>query len=395
MKPSMPPYARQLWEVVDSRLLPKGTAVLWMLCFSVFAAQAQTPPVLGRSVAPLAGDTPRYALMTNPSALTPVLSQNGASRIWDLATLLTSTQSRVEPYLNATQTPYFLLFGNYGKKTADSSSLFEFLGLHPQLPLQGVDSLNLPLTNLYDFYNLNNNRWAKTAQGIGLLGLPIPIFYSDADELLAFPLRYGDRDTSTFAFSINVPTLAEIRRQGQRFSVVDAWGTLRTPYGQFNCLRIRSRTTITDSILLSGSAPVGLPTRTEIETSWYSDQNNERGPILRILERGILFFPPTIQEVWYRDRYRVPPPPPPPPLTDPGNVVLYPNPCRGTLYLGLHPLDPCERVRFWNASGQEVLVIEQPGPQIEGLEFQLAAGFYRVEIQAQYGLYSKKILLIP
>ena len=103
--------------------------------------------------------------MTNPSALTPVLSQNGASRIWDLATLLTSTQSRVEPYLNATQTPYFLLFGNYGKKTADSSSLFEFLGLPPQLPLPGLDSLNLPLTNLYDFYNLNNNRWAKTAQG--------------------------------------------------------------------------------------------------------------------------------------------------------------------------------------------------------------------------------------
>lgn len=371
---------------------------LGALCFLLMDAapiQAQTPPVLNRSIAPLAGDTLRYARMTNPSALTSVLNQTGASRTWDLATLLTSTQSTVDRYVNATQTPYFLLFGNYGKKTADSSSLFEFLGLPPQLPIPGLDSLNLALTNLYDFYNLNNNRWAKTAQGIGLLGLPIPVFYSDPDELLSFPLRFGDRDTSTFAFSINVPTIAEIQRQGQRFSVVDAWGALRTPYGQFNCLRVRSRTTITDSILLSGSAPIGLPTRTEIETAWYTDQNNERGPLLRILERGILFFPPTIQEVWYRDRYRIPPPPPPPPLTDPGDVVLYPNPCRGTLNLGLHPLDPCERVRFWNASGQEVLVIEKPGPQIEGLEYLLSAGFYRVEVQAQYGFYSKKILLIP
>jgi hypothetical protein len=333
--------------------------------------------------------------MANPNALAFVLNQNGASRTWDLANNLVSNESEVVRYVNATQSPYFLLFGNYGRKTADSSSLFEFLGLPPQLPIPGLDSLNLPLTNLYDFYNLNNNRWAKTAQGIGLLGLPLPVFYSDPDELLSFPLQYGDRDTSTFAFSINIPTIAEIRRQGQRFTVVDAWGTLRTPYGQFPCLRVRSRLTITDSIILAGSAPVGLPTRTEIETSWYTNETNQRGPLLRILERSILFFPPTIQEVWYRDRYRAPLPPPPPPLTDPGNVVLYPNPCSGILNLGLHPLDACDRVRFWNASGQEVLVLEQPGTRIEGLEYQLAAGFYRVEVTAAYGVYSKKILLIP
>jgi hypothetical protein len=41
------------------------------------------------------------------------------------------------------------------------------------------------------------------------------------------------------------------------------------------------------------------------------------------------------------------------------------------------------------------LVVEQPGSAINGLEFQLAAGFYRVEVTAQYGVYSKKILLIP
>jgi hypothetical protein len=333
--------------------------------------------------------------MANPNALAFVLSQNGASRTWDLANNLVSNESEVVRYVNATQSPYFLLFGNYGRKTADSSSLFEFLGLPPQLPIPGLDSLNLPLTNLYDFYNLNNNRWAKTAQGIGLLGLPLPVFYSDPDEMLSFPLQFGDRDTSTFAFSINIPTIAEIRRQGQRFSVVDAWGTLRTPYGQFPCLRVRSRLTITDSIILAGSAPVGLPTRTEIETSWYTNETNQRGPLLRILERSILFFPPTIQEVWYRDRYRAPLPPPPPPLTDPGNVVLYPNPCRGVLNLGLHPLDACDRVRFWNASGQEVLVLEQPGTRIEGLEYRLAAGFYRVEVTAAYGVYSKKILLLP
>ena len=375
-------------------LLFTGLWLSVLLCVSL-KSFGQTAPVLGRWCAPLAGDTPRYNRVINPSNLSFVLNQTGASRTWDLTSNLVSNESKVERFVNATQTPYFLLFGNYGKKTADSSSLFEFLGLPPQLPIPGLDTLNLPLTNLYDFYNLNNNRWAKTAQGVGLLGLPLPVFYSDPDEILAFPLRYGDRDTSTFAFSINVPTIAEIRREGQRFSTVDAWGTLRTPYGQFPCLRVRSRVTITDSILLAGSAPVGLPTRTEIETSWYTNENNERGPLLRIVERSLLFFPPTIQEAWYRDRYRAPLPPPPPPLTDPGDVVLYPNPCRGTLNLGLHPLDPCERVRFWNAEGQEVLVVEQPGSAITGLEFQLAAGFYRVEVTAQYGVYSKKILLIP
>lgn len=361
----------------------------------ICGANAQTAPELNRTCAPVAGDSLRYYLAPNPLSFASLLTQSGPARTWNPGNALLSDQSKVELYLNATQTPYFLLFGNYGRKIADSSSLFEFLGLPAQLPIPGLDTLNLPLTNLYDFYNLNNNRWAKTAQGIGLLGLPIPIFYSDADEVLNFPLRYNDRDTSTFAFDINVPTLAQISRSGRRISHADAWGSLTTPYGTFNCLRVRSRTSIQDSIAISGSAPIGLPARTEIETSWYTNEGGNHGPILQIIERGVLFFPPSVQEVRYRDRYRAPKPPPPPPLTDPGDVILFPNPCQTTLYLGLHPLDPCTRITLTDMQGKIALDIPNPGDRVEGINLLVAPGCYQVLVEAQYGTYSKRLLVIP
>jgi hypothetical protein len=371
--------------------------ILWALYLLGLFTQslAQNAPELSRTCAPVTGDSLRYYIAPNPLSFASLLTQSGPARIWNPGNTLLSEQGKVDLYQNATQTPYFLLFGNYGRKIADSSSLFEFLGLPSQLPIPGLDTLNLPLTNLYDFYNLNNNRWAKTAQGIGLFGLPLPIFYSDADEILNFPLRYNERDTSTFAFEINVPTLAQISRSGRRITHADAWGTLTTPYGTFNCLRVRSRTSIQDSIAISGSPPIGLPSRTEIETSWYTNEGGNRGPILQIIERGVLFFPPTVQEVRYRDRYRAPKPPPPPPLTDPGNVILYPNPCQSTLNLGLHPLDPCMRISFIDMQGQNVLDILNPGTKVEHLNLLLAPGCYQVLVEAQYGNYSKRLLIIP
>lgn len=357
--------------------------------------QAQTPPVLSRASVPVAGDSLRFYRAPNALDFVALLNQSGPAQNWNPGPALISEQSRLDLYLNATQTPYFLLFGNYGRKTADSSTLFEFLGLPPQLPVPGLDTLNFPLTNLYDFYNLNNNRWAKTSQGIGLFGLPFPLLYSDADEVLTFPLRYGDRDTATFAFSINLPTLAEIQRNGKRYSLVDGWGTLQTPFGTFNCLRIRSRVSLQDSIALNGSPPIALPARTETETSWYTDNPAVRGPLLTLIERSILVFPPTLQEVWYRDRYRAPRPPDPPPLTDPGDIVLYPNPCQNTLFLGLHPLDPCDKIRFTDLQGRLVLEILQPGTRIEPIGAYLAPGAYRVEVTAQYGTYTKRLVVSP
>jgi len=156
----------------------KLRSILLSLCFlALFSyGQAQTAPELSRTCAPIAGDSLRYYLVPNPLSFASLLTQSGPSKIWNPGSALLSEQSKVDLYQNATQTPYFLLFGNYGRKIADSSSLFEFLGLPAQLPIPGFDTFNLPLTNLYDFYNLNNNRWAKTAQGIGLFGLPLPIF---------------------------------------------------------------------------------------------------------------------------------------------------------------------------------------------------------------------------
>ncbi len=164
----------------------------------------------------------------------------GANYTWDWSKLIPDSQRYVK-FVSAASTPYsvpFNFISSFGTRNYTPD----------QLPWSLLGS---PPTNVYDFYK-------KSAVAYTLVGEPltegttvIPLPYSAADRVYKLPMNYLQKDSSNSVFSLpNIPGLGTYVKKQKRVNEVDGWGTLITPYGTFNTLRIKSTLTITDSIYI-------------------------------------------------------------------------------------------------------------------------------------------------
>lgn len=182
----------------------------------------------------------------------------GANHYWDYSTLIPDSQRTVS-CVSPSSTPY---------------SLYSFLatyGIYNYTPDQFPWSLiGSPPTNVYDFYKKTNTYLAIIGQGLTIAGTgAIPAIYNAADRVYKLPLNYLDADTSVSYFGAPVPNFGYYRKQQTRINKVDGWGTLKTPFGTFNTLRIKSVLQITDSIYLDTLGfGITIPRQNVIEYKW-------------------------------------------------------------------------------------------------------------------------------
>ncbi|PBQ33512.1 hypothetical protein CNR22_17590 [Sphingobacteriaceae bacterium] len=196
---------------------------------------AQSPITLGNSNMPGGNDTLRFTNFQVNSAGN--YTQTGTNFSWNFSSLV-STSEGIRSFKSALQTPYaffFLSTSAYGEKLADT------IGAGP-----------LTLTNYYNFYKKQTSPNAFIADGVGMTysSLPIPSYYSDKDELYMFPMTYPKYDSTTFKFTTSTGGFIPVNysKVGYRVTVVDGWGTVTTPYGTENCLRLITTQYAMDSI---------------------------------------------------------------------------------------------------------------------------------------------------
>ncbi len=140
------------------------------------------------------------------------------------------------------------------------------------------------VTDAFQFLKFSNNEYRETGYGINLAGVPLPVQYQQIDTLYRFPIVYGDVDSSHSLFQAGVPDLGYLLIQKTRRNFADAWGTLTTPYGTFETLRVRTEIVEYDSLFVD-SLGMGMPlTRNITEYKWLSDEFPE--PLLQITEEG-------------------------------------------------------------------------------------------------------------
>ncbi len=126
--------------------------------------------------------------------------------------------------------------------------------------------------------------------------------YSDEDEIYQFPLQYNDSDVTKFRFVFSIPgqTLFTFIQAGKRTNVVDAWGSIKTPYNTYNdAIRVY---TIVDEIdtLATQFIKTPIPRKT-VSYKWLA--TSEKIPVLEIvgnLSANGTFTPTLIN---YRDKY--------------------------------------------------------------------------------------------
>lgn len=238
---------------------------------------------------PQAGDTLRFSRALLDTSVLLNYQNSGANLTWNFDSLRVISQG-VQEFLNGSQTPY----------NAGSS----------RIGLLFADTLRFGVAEIYDAYNFLTNTTSDFS--IDYRGAsapnPIPIFppillegaYIDKDEVFQFPLDYQDRDSSTFNFTFDSPLGIYYESRGHRINNVDAWGTVTTPFGTFNTIRV-----VTDMVSFDTISALGqnfaIPSHIR-EYQWISDQ--ERIAVMKVggTVIGGNFIPTTVE---FRDSFRV------------------------------------------------------------------------------------------
>jgi len=101
---------------------------------------------------------------------------------------------------------------------------------------------------IYNFYKNTNADFRQVGYGASVNGTPIPVTFTNDDVIYRFPMSYGNVDSSHSKWNVNVPSLAYVEEELYRKNTVDGWGTITTPYGTFQCIRLKSEVHQTDTI---------------------------------------------------------------------------------------------------------------------------------------------------
>ena len=130
-------------------------------------------------------------------------------------------------------------------------------------------------------------------------GVPSPSFFTDDDEIYQFPLEYNDFDSSTFRVNTGVANVFSFIQKGYRLNSVEGWGIVKTPYGTFDCLKVKTSIHESDSIVIS-SIPLPSIPRVTIEYKWLAVE--EKMPVFEVMGTELLgqFAITTIR---YRDKF--------------------------------------------------------------------------------------------
>lgn len=323
------------------------TVIMCYLLAALSPVLAQEPIQITASDLPGEGDTYRMSIATNPQSID--IEKAGPDQTWDYQNLNAATQY-IDTFRSLGSLPqvYGLLSFqkdvNYGKEEA---------ALLDNLPMAD----QLPLSNLYGFYSKSSNAYEQVAFGVALGGQNIPVPFRDNDRIYKLPLSYQQQDSSEAFVSFppqNLPlpipdSTLYFEEARKRINTVDAWGTLKTPYGSFEALRVKTVIEREDSVSLQGIAQAVTPPD-QVVFKWLAKDGGN--PILQVQAQRIA-GELVVSSAAYQDSARDLTETGPTGLPDPreAKLKLYPNPATSTLNVS-YAGDEAERYTLYTLNGR-------------------------------------------
>ena len=274
------------------------------LVLAAGATQAQTSPSITLADMPAINDSLRLsqAAIVLPASA-PALTLNGANKTWNYAGLVATSQ-RVERYANvgtATGTLIQLTFNSIFSPDTRAT-----LVAPRSLPAAAAGA-GLPITDPLEFYNGSATDFRSVGYGATANGLAIPVTYAtkaQQDVIYKFPITYTSASTTSNSLLTTpalVATQGYFSQKRQRISQPDAWGTLITPFGTFQTVRLVSSILDHDSIAIGTTVGQGLTLPLVREYKWLA--SGVHVPVLAITT-ALVGGQEVITSVEYRDIYR-------------------------------------------------------------------------------------------
>jgi hypothetical protein len=250
--------------------------LLFAFVFSFTASHAQI--TLSSSDFPDAND---MYLMSDATAFTGMdETLTGANYSWDFSQLSTTTTGQHTDTLFAVTSMNFIYQAVFGD--------FSFLQHRSNQATHGSDfslGTQIAITDVYNFYYNNSNDYHQSGFGAGINGIPAPTAYDPHDIIYKYPVQFGNVDSSASGYSVSLPNFLYYGVNRNRINEVDGWGTLVTPGGTYNVLRMKTTIHEHDSVYLDTLGfgyGFDLPVQTEYK--WLAQ--GEGLPVLQINVAG-------------------------------------------------------------------------------------------------------------
>lgn len=309
----------------------------------------------------------------------------GQNYTWDFATL-TPTSQRATNYYNVDEASFLagIMFGSFAPAAYQATSFSPTT----DLPLADLTAaLPVSLDGISQFTK-------KSASGVNLVGYEflisgqgIGVRSDTIEQRYPLPLNYGDTWETRGYTDLDMNPIYDAKwiQHRHRVSEVDGWGTITTPYGTYNALRIRHFIQETDSLWVSFDSigtwiPIPVPDSYEYE--WRALEEKE--PVFRVRTSVILGNEtPTAME--YRDDYNGLG------LGEPQlTVAVYPNPTSGQLFVKASA--KMNLLQIINQQGQVVQTV-QPSATVTFTDLSgLEAGLYYAVVTTDTGVQTTRIV---
>ncbi len=247
---------------------------------------------IGTADMPLVNDSLKVSLTNTVGSINPALTDT--NYVWDFSTL-TATSQNTEHFDSPSSFafPFNLLFN----VTNTSYGLYNYTPNSIVTPI-----LTINLSKSYDFFKNSSTDFKETGKGIFINGLPDNAPYSADDYVYRFPMHYGSVDSCDYKFGTWVSKPFYYGQTGHRVNHADGWGSVKTPYGTFQALRVKSVLNMIDTIYVD-TFHIGFnrPRPLTIQYKWLVQGG--KIPVLEIdgTQTGGVF---TVTNVTYRDSAR-------------------------------------------------------------------------------------------
>lgn len=287
-------------------------------------------------------------LVSNESLLTPVdIITTGANQTWDFSYLVAASQDTIS-FLDVASTgsTYSIYFTNLSFNP-NRSNIATAFGNIPAIPGSPIT-----ITDPYSFYYKNSTQYKQQGLGATISGFQTPVAFNNKDILYNFPIDYLDTDSSYSDWSFSLPGFGFYGYTQNRVNIVDGWGTIITPYGTFDALRMVTTIDGTDTAYLDTLGLGFAFPRPQIkEYKWFG--TGQLIPLLQINTSNTLGTE-TVTGIVYRDSLR---------LTytasfkkDFESLQLFPNPTGNELnILSVGNMNELILLEIYNSEGKQLL----------------------------------------
>jgi hypothetical protein len=320
----------------DSKI--QKTFFFMVLWFTFISVQSQV--VITADDMPDPGDKMVFGIMPQPGNAVQGYTNAGTGITWNFLSVtpaIQDTNSYISPTSSEIQFICIAIFNNPFDSLHDATAAKQ--GQSIQVPM-GV----IQLSNVFEFFRKTSNAFTFVGRSASINGVPTCIRNIPVDRIFKFPFGFGDTLQSNSAYSIQIPGMGYYGQTLNRQSHADAWGTVITPSGSFNALRIKSILNFTDSVYYESMGIGYNVPHTETHYTWLS--NDLKFPVFVIEEKGVNFGG-TIA-IWadtaaFSNISE---------LRSPANISVFPNPAKSFITVHLNEM---------HLSGEELVLTDLTG----------------------------------